>query len=466
MQSFNLIWEKSLKYLQENLSKVQYETWIKDLKPIYTESDTFYFETTGDLHTRRLEELLFEDLYGAFIKSYREVLGNPSENFNIKFLNPSGAARLLNKSKQNSTHERSVAADSGITLNPEYTFATFVVGDSNKLANAAAKSVAENPGSAHNPLFLYGGVGLGKTHLMHAIGNEIKKNNPDANVVYVTAENFMNQLVKMIQEANINTGTRVKFQNKYRNVDVLMIDDIQFISDSGATQNEIFHTFNALYELNKQVIISSDRPPRELTELEERMRSRFEWGAPVDINPPDLETRIAILMTKINPIKEKENVPDLPVSDEVYRYIAEQQHTNIRSLEGALNRVVIYAKTLKADKIDLSVAKEALFNYFSSADKKPATPELITEVVCRRYNISRADMMSQKRSRNIAYPRQIAMFLIRDMTGMSYESIADYFVKKDHTTIMHAENKIAEKLKTDEELKDEIENLKAKIKGL
>lgn len=467
MQSFNLIWENALKYLQENVSRVQYDMWFKDLKPLAAENDVFYFETTNDIHRDRIKEYLFEDLYGAFMKSYRDIYGEPPYNIDVKFLNPSEAAEFLNKTKEAGPADKTAdAPNSEIVLNPEYTFGTFVVGESNKFANAAARSVAENPGFSHNPLFLYGGVGLGKTHLMHAIGNEIKRNNPDCNVVYVTSENFMNQLIAMIREANTNIDTRVKFQRKYRNADVLMIDDIQFIAGSDITQNEIFHTFNALHELNKQVIISSDRPPHELTQLEERIRSRFEWGGPVDINPPDFETRIAILMTKINFIKEKENVPRMPVSDDVYRYIAEQQNTNIRSLEGALKRVVIYAKTLNADAIDLSLAKEALFNYFSSSDKKPVTPELITEAVCRRYDISQNDIRSSKKSRDIAYPRQIAMFLIRDMTDMSYIRIAEHFGKKDHTTIMHAESKIKEKLKTDENLKEEIENLKAKIKGL
>lgn len=467
MKSFNLIWEKTLIYLQENLTHVQYQMWIKELKPVMVENDTFYFETTGDLHTKRLEEYLFDDLLSAFLRSYHEILGAPSQNFNIKFLNPTEAAKLLNKEKKNPNPYREYGyGSSEITLNPEYTFSTFVVGESNKFAHAAACSVVENPGFSHNPLFLYAGVGLGKTHLMHAIGNDIKKNNPDSNVVYVTSENFMNQLITMIREANSSIDSRVKFQRKYRSADVLMIDDIQFIAGSDTTQNEIFHTFNELHESNKQVIISSDRPPHELTQLEERIRSRFEWGGPIDISPPDFETRVAILMTKINFIKDKENVPFLPVSEDVYRYIAEQKNTNIRTLEGALKRVIIYAKTLNADSIDLSLAKEALFNYFSSAEKKPLTANLITEAVCRRYNISENDIFSSKKSRDIAYPRQIAMFLIRDLTEMSYEKIAKHFGKKDHTTIMHAANTIKNKIKKDESLGEEIENLKAKIKGL
>lgn len=467
MQSFNLIWQNTLIYLEENLPKIQYDTWIKELKPIFTENDTFYFETTGDMHTRRINESLIDNIYGGFIRSYRNILGAPPEELDLKFLSPKNAAELLYKKRQSAASEKKASeTNPEIALNPEYTFKTFVVGDSNKFANAVAHSVAENPGFAHNPLFLYGGVGLGKTHLMHAIGNEIKKTNPEANVLYVTADNFMNQVITMIQYANKNINTRVKFQNKYRNADVLMIDDIQSISNSEKTQNEIFHTFNALHELNKQVIISSDRPPHELTELEERLRSRLEWGGPIDIKPPDFETRIAILKTKINSIKERENIPLLEISDDAYRYIAERQNANIRTLEGVLNRVVAYTKTIKTNTVDLDFAKEALFNYLPDSEKEPPTSDFITETVCRRYNISKNDILGSKRSRDIAYPRQIAMYLIRDIIESSYEKIAEYFHKNDHTTVRHAVMKIKEKLDTDDELKEEIKNLKAKIMGL
>src|SRR5699024_8141486 len=310
-------------------------------------------------------------------------------------------------------------------LNPKYSFDTFVIGNSNRFAHAASLAVAEAPAQSYNPLFIYGGVGLGKTHLMHAIAHYILSQSPDTKVVYVSSEKFTNELINSIREYR-----NEEFRNKYRNVDVLLVDDIQFIAGKEGTQEEFFHTFNALHEANKQIIISSDRPPKEIPTLEDRLRSRFEWGLIADIQAPDLETRIAIL-------KKKAKVENINVPDDVMLYIATKIKSNIRELEGALIRMVAYSSLTNED-ITVELAEEALKDIISNDKPKEITVNSIKDVVSKDFSIKIEDFNSKKRTRAIAYPRQIAMYLTRELTDLSLPKIGDEFGGRDHTTVIHA----------------------------
>ncbi len=320
------------------------------------------------------------------------------------------------------------------------------------MAHAAALAVAESPAKAYNPLFLYGGVGLGKTHLMHSIGHYILSQNPNAKVLYASSEKFTNELINSIKD-----DKNQAFRNKYRNIDVLLIDDIQFIAGKERTEEEFFHTFNTLYEDNKQIIISSDRPPKEIKTLEDRLRSRFEWGLIADIQPPDLETRIAIL-------RKKAEIEKLVVPNDVILFIAKSIVSNIRELEGALNRIIAYS-TLANKEITIDLASEALKDLMSADKPKTITTELIQEVVASYYNLKPEDLRSPKRTRNIAYPRQIAMYLCRKLTDLSLPKIGEKFGGRDHTTVIHGYEKIENEILEDFELKQTIEDLEKRITG-
>lgn len=351
-------------------------------------------------------------------------------------------------------------------INPEHTFDSFVVGESNMFASNAALAVANSPGLVYNPLFLYGGVGLGKTHLMHAIANAILSQDPTRKIVYVSSEKFTNELINMIGRTSANIDMREQFRNKYRRVDVLMIDDIQFIAGKDKTQDEFFHTFNELQTANKQIIISSDRPPKELEQLEERIVSRFEQGLIADIKMPDYETRVAILMKKAERLQRPGS---MPIQDEVFYYIADQPNTNIRTLEGALKRVIAYADlnraTLKSRFIDEELARRALSELFAAQKQKSITPQRVLEAVCEFYGVDEKNLRSPRKSKEIVFPRQVAMFIIRDMTEMSYTKIAEFFGKKDHTTVMHAEEKIANAIRSDANVKKAVEDLMARLRN-
>ncbi len=340
-------------------------------------------------------------------------------------------------------------------LNPKYTFDTFVVGNSNMLTHAACIAVADNiandmPTRLYNPLFIYGGAGLGKTHLMHAIGNHILSHKPDTKITYVSSEKFTNEMIDAIKD-----GSNKSFRDKYRNVDVLLIDDIQFLSKKEGTQEEFFHTFNTLYEANKQIIISSDRPPNEIPKLEERLRTRFAMGLPTDIQPPDLETRIAIL-------RKKAQADNVAIPDDVFDYIAENIQSNIRELEGVLTRLSAYS-SLSKRKIDLNLTKECLQNLITPNEPVIVTGERIQEKVAEFYQIRIDDFKAKKRTKNIAYPRQIAMYLCREMTDLSLPKIGELFGGRDHTTVLHAYDKIAAELKNDQNLQGTINKLKSSI---
>ena len=338
-----------------------------------------------------------------------------------------------------------------VPLNPKYVFETFVVGSANRFAHAASLAVAEAPASAYNPLFIYGGVGLGKTHLMHAIDHYIQQHQPELRLLYITSESFTNELIAAIQN-----NRNEQFRERFRNVDVLLVDDIQFIAGRNSTQEEFFHTFNALHTSGKQIIISSDRPPREISRLEDRLRSRFEWGLIADIQKPDLETRIAIL-------RKKAESEMLPISGEVLQIVAERVENNIRELEGCLTRLVAYS-TLTGRPIDEKLTEEALREVFAMREKRHVNCDDVQERVAAYYGITVEDLKGARRNREITVPRQIAMYLTREMVGLSLPRIGECFGGRDHTTVMHACDKISSAMKDMPELAATIDDLQKSLK--
>ena len=343
-------------------------------------------------------------------------------------------------------------------LNPRYTFDTFVVGSNNKMAHAASVAVAESPGEAYNPLFIYGGVGLGKTHLMHSIAHFILQKNPETRVLYVTSEIFTNELIESIRSGNNADMTMTKFREKYRNIDVLMIDDIQFIVGKESTQEEFFHTFNHLHVSGKQIIISSDKPPKDIETLEARLRTRFEWGLIADISSPDYETRMAILRKK----EELDGLEKYHIPDEVMQYIANNIKSNIRELEGSLNKLIALSN-LENKPIDIPLAAEALKDMISPDDTRAVSPELIMDVVSEHFNVPVAELKGKKRNAEIVLPRQIVMYLCRNMTDTPLKSIGALLGGKDHASISHGVRKIENDLKTDEALNNTVNIIKKKI---
>ena len=338
-------------------------------------------------------------------------------------------------------------------LNPKYKFDTFVVGSNNKFAHSASLAVAESPGRVYNPLYIYGGAGLGKTHLMHSIGHFILEENPDMKVLYVTSESFTNEVIDSIRSGDANKMN--KLREKYRNVDVLMIDDIQFIIGKESTQEEFFHTFNTLHSVGKQIILSSDKPPKDMETLDERFRSRFEWGLTADIQPPDYETRMAIL-------KKNAEIYNKRIDDEVFQYIANNIKSNIRELEGAFNKIIAFSKLNKVD-INLAYAEEALKDVIYPNQPKIITPSFIIEVISEHFGVNPNDITSEKRNSEFVLPRQIAMYMCRNIIGMSLADIAKLLKKKDHTTVMHGIKKITEKIETDEDVKNKVDIILKKI---
>ncbi|OUQ12765.1 chromosomal replication initiator protein DnaA [Lachnoclostridium sp. An14] len=445
-------WDEILNFLKKEheVSDVSFATWLMPLKLYSYEQGTLY------LLVPEKEFLSYvKKKYSRLLQiSIEEVTGISCE---VAFIAEDDVAKqepepeepLINTKNQ----EVSLAAIQNANLNPRYTFDTFVVGANNNLAHAASLAVAESPGEIYNPLFIYGGVGLGKTHLMHSIAHFILKNNPKAKILYVTSEKFTNELIDAIR--NKNNISTTEFREKYRNNDVLLIDDIQFIIGKESTQEEFFHTFNALYESKKQIIISSDKPPKEIETLEERLRSRFEWGLTVDIQSPDYETRMAIL-------RKKEELEGYNIDNEVIKYIATNIKSNIRELEGALTKIVALSK-LNKKEITIELAEEALKDLISPGEVKNITPEYIVSMVAEQYEVSPEEIISQKRSRNIARPRQVVMYLCRNMLNIPLQEVGRALGGRDHTTIMHGVDKITEELKTDASLQNTIDILKKKI---
>ena len=428
-----ILWNRILDILENKISSQVFNGIKNNVEPI----------TLRDTELILLTE-------NAFIKEFIEK--RQINNFNDAIqsvLNKSVSLTVI-ESLDEMTHRDSKTKNSNAVksnLNPRYTFESFVIGNSNRFAHAASVAVAESPARAYNPLFLYGGVGLGKTHLMHAIGHQISKNNPDAKIIYLSSETFMNEMINSIKD-----DSNEAFRNKYRNVDVLLIDDIQFIQDKESTQEEFFHTFNALHNANKQIIISSDRPPKEIPTLEDRLRSRFEMGLITDIQPPDYETRIAILRKKSQ--EDNKNVPD-----EVIEYVAKNIHSNIRELEGAITRISAYAD-LNKKLITLSVAEDALHTLLSGKEKKQVSVDDIKDKVAQYYGVPVEELGLKKRTNEIAYPRQVAMYLCRAMIpDIPLSAVGKHFGGRDHTTVMHAEKKISREVKQNREVKERIEHI-------
>lgn len=454
------VWQQCLEVLERQLPKSSMENWLRTTRPVAVVEDTIIVGVQGEFAKDRLESR-----YGPLLRQALRDL--TKRNMQLKFVSnpniiedptPAGTATPEPASANGAMNAPSQEFSADIsmrpigTINPRYTFETFVVGNSNRFAHAASLAVAETPARAYNPLFIYGGVGLGKTHLMHAIGHFVMDQNPRARVAYVSTETFTNEFIMAIQKGSTND-----FQNRYRNVDVLLIDDIQFLAGKERTQEEFYHTFNAIHEANKQIVISSDRPPKEIPTLEDRLRSRFEWGLICDIQAPDLETRIAIL-------RKKAVMENLDVSDDVTGYIATNVETNIRELEGALTRVVAYANMLRSP-LTLELAVHALKDILPPNRPKQVTIPVIKQVVAEHYSIRMQDFEVRNRSRSVAYPRQIAMYLSRELTDASLPKIGEEFGGRDHTTVIHACEKISDDLKNDPTFAHTIEVLISKIRS-
>ncbi|MDI6871667.1 MAG: chromosomal replication initiator protein DnaA [Bacillota bacterium] len=425
------IWQQTLDLLATQVARPSFDTWFSETRPVALRGATLLVAVPNDM----VREWLQSRYLSLVERSLTTVVG---EEWTVEFVLPDaapagGAAAPAPRPAADEPFRR---PEPVTPLNPKYTFDTFVVGNSNRFAHAAALAVSEAPAKAYNPLFVYGGVGLGKTHLMHAIGHYVQALHPFSKVVYVTSEKFTNDLINAIRD-----DRTVEFRNKYRNIDVLLVDDIQFLAGKERTQEEFFHTFNTLYEAQKQIVLSSDRPPREIPTLEDRLRSRFECGLITDIQAPDLETRIAILRKKA----ESEHL-DLP--HEVMLYLAKQIHSNIRELEGALIRLIAYA-SLTAQPVTLELATEALRDIVPSTKQKPITVERIQDVVAEYFGLSLDDMKARRRTRTVAFPRQVAMFLARELTDLSLPRIGEAFGGRDHTTVIHAYEKIQETSRED-----------------
>ena len=431
------------------MTDVSFKTWILPLKPHSLENDVLTIVVPGE---QRGLSYIEKKYINHFKVTVSEVL---EHEIDIKFI----SADNINSSNNNTVNQdydinKKQIDYSSTGINPKYTFDTFVVGANNSIAHAGSLAVAESPGETNfNPLFLYGGVGLGKTHLMHSIGNFILQNNPSLKVMYVTSEKFTIELIESIK--NDKTTSNRFFREKYRNVDVLLIDDIQFIIGKDGTQEEFFHTFNALREANKQIIISSDRPPKDFETLEARLRSRFEWGLLVDITPPNYETRMAIL-------QKKAELEGYKIDTEILDYIATNVKSNIRELEGSLTKLVAYSKLTHSD-INITFAEDVLKDIISPNAQRKVTPELIIQVVAEHYGITAEDISSQRRNNEIAFPRQVAMYLCRYMTDVPLETIGSYMGKRHHSTIKYGVDTILEEMKTNESLKATIDVITKKI---
>ncbi len=431
MSDLMRMWIDCLSILEEDLSvsPAGFTTWIKDLNPVKMTDDTIYFSVKSDIN----KNIILMRYYNTIKDVIAEVTGKIYE---IEVLVGEIIEERV-KPRPSSIYEK-------------YTFENFVIGNSNRFAQSASMAVAQAPAYAYNPLFLHGGVGLGKTHLMHAIGNYIRKDNPDANIVFITAENFTNELVNSIKD-----NKKQEFRDKYRSIDVLLVDDIQFIAGKTATEEEFFHTFNTLHESNRQIVLTSDRPPGEMKTLTERLRNRFGWGLVCDIQPPDYETRMAILMKKVQD-------EGIIIGDDIIEFIAQKVKSNIRELEGVLNRVVAYRSLINRE-ITLDVVMDALKDYGETAESK-ITPDYIIETCAKFYGVKKEDIYTDKRTKNIALARQVAIYVIKELTDLSYPKIGS-IIGKDHTTAIYAIKKVNELMENDEKTKFNVEGIINDIKN-
>lgn len=430
------LWESALPLIEEEVTPVGFNTWIKTIVPMAVEGKTIILSVPSIINKNMIEHR-----YSDLIKNALFEITNAYYEITVS---------IGDKEAKSEATPVKVSETCGQPLNPKYRFESFVVGNSNRFAHAASLAVAEAPAMTYNPLFLYGGVGLGKTHLLHAIGNYIKENNSELKVMYVSSETFTTDLINSIKDSR-----NEEFRNKYRFIDVLMVDDIQFIAGKKVTEEEFFHTFNALYDANKQIIITSDRPPKEIRTLEERLRNRFEWGIIGDIYSPDYETRVAIL-------KKKAQLEGIEINDDILMLISEKITSNVRELEGVFNRVIAYRGLISGD-ITMDVALDAMKNY-ESGGIDSISPEIIVDACAKYYNLRKEDIMSNKRTKDIAKVRQIVMYLLRELMGMSQPKIGK-FLDKHHSTVIYGINEVESELENDVSLKFEIDTLIKDIKG-
>ena len=439
-------WPEILSFLKTefSISDVSFNTWLLPMEVVGLEDDTIYIKVPEESIGL---QYIKKKYYHPLKVSVCEVL---SASYDIKFI-------LTDMPDEKALVQQEILSSPDVfekaNLNPKYTFSSFVVGENSNLAHAASLAVAESPAEIYNPLYIYGGVGLGKTHLMQSIGNFILSRDPEMSVLYVTSETFTNEIIDAIRNESSSSITR--FREKYRNIDVLLIDDIQFISGKDSTQNEFFHTFNTLYENKKQIVISSDKPPKEIDKIEERLCSRFLWGLTVDIQSPSYETRVAILKKKL------ELNPSVAIPDEVLDFIASNVSSNIRELEGALTKVIAYSK-LSSSEITVPFAENVLRDMLSD-NSNNITPDLIIKVVAEYFFVSISDLLSSKRTHDIVYPRQIVMYLSRTLTDVSLQVIGKKLGKKDHTTVLHGYEKIQRLIDTDPAVKKDVEEIKKRI---
>ncbi|MDN6542273.1 MAG: chromosomal replication initiator protein DnaA [Lentilactobacillus parabuchneri] len=442
------LWQKLSEQFRSNTTDLTYDTWIKPVKPISFDGSTLTLSLPSELHRDYWKNQLVPNLVEyAFVITK----GNIEPRFILDSdVNKEEKAKPVDNHSADDSDKDEFSFSKENHLNPNYTFDNFIIGKGNQMAHAAALIVSEEPGKLYNPLFFYGGVGLGKTHLMQAIGNKRLEDHPETNVKYVTSEAFTNDFINAIQ-----TNRTEEFRREYRDVDILMVDDIQFFAQKEGTKEEFFHTFNDLYNNDKQIVLTSDRVPQEIPKLQERLVSRFAWGLPVDITPPDLETRIAIL-------KNKAELDNLVIPNDTLTYIAGQIDSNVRELEGALSRVQAYSK-LKDEPITTDLVYEALRGLKLSKDNRELSIVDIQNKVANYFHISINDLKGKKRMKSIVMPRQIAMYLSREMTNNSLPKIGKEFGGKDHTTVIHACDKIAEIIKLDSDLRKEISDIKSAL---
>ena len=445
MENYEIIWERALKQLKVSVSTIAYATYIEQLKPIDIVGSKLILSTKSELFASEVAKRLIDKIREALAMSGSGVTDIKLyvEGSNEDYLARKGVA--LPDSEIDST-----------PINPKYTFDTFVVGPSNRYLYAAAKAVAENPSDSYNPLFIYGGAGLGKTHIMHAIANYIKQNNPLKNVLYATCEKFTSDLITTIRQGKAYSQEGMDFRNKYRNVDILIIDDVQFLAKKQSTQEEFFHTFNELYSQNKQIVLSADCHPKEIELLSERLKTRFEGGLMAQVLPPDIETKIAIL-------QKKAEMRKYILSLDVALYLAENSDNDVRSLEGMLNKV-IFASMLHEEPITIDLAKEALSECVPAGGEKEAlTAESIIDSVCDFYKIQRSDLLGKKKTKDVVEPRQICAYLMTELLSIPLVTVGQALGGRDHTTVIHARDKIAELIKENTRVETEIKDLKNMI---
>ena len=441
MESFTEAWNLICEYCKTRITEVAYTTWISRIVPVNLDftQGVAILEVPNEFHLQTINRC-----YATLLKeAFEQVFGSGIE---IRLCTPDQIERPEEKSGQPAEPENKGGEDY------EYTFDTFIVGSSNKFAHAASMAVATKPAVLYNPLFIYGNSGLGKTHLLYAIENEIQKRHPEMNIIYIKGEEFTNELIEAIRR-----GTTVEFRQKYRKADVLLVDDIQFIAGKDSTQEEFFHTFNTLYESKKQIVLTSDRPPKDIATLEERLLTRFEWGLTADVQPPDFETRIAI-------IKRKAELLDIQLPDNVAEYIANRLKNNIRQLEGAVKKMKAFY-IMKNDSLNIATAQAAISDIINNDQPAPVTIEKIIEEVARTFGTSAADIRSAKRSANISSARQVAMYVVREITQLPMTTIGEEFGGRDHSTVVYAIGQVEKNLETDHHFKNTIDDMIKNIRN-